>query len=606
MFDPYRMIVVNLTLFLLICVGAVVYRYIYPKKPINLFALLIIISLLPVISIFRKGVYESGDFTTHVYRLVDFYRNLQHGQLMPSWAAMLNSQYGYPLFIFLNPLPYYFMSVFHLLGFTFINSVKLYLAVTYILSGIFMYVFVRTELKKPIAAFTAAVIYLYAPYHLVDLHFRNAVGELLIFTLVPLVFYSMKNVILNKSRSYVIASGILFALLFLAHQAMAIFFLPIVTLYTIVSWLSSNKRTLAGIINPCISILLGFFLSSYTWMPHVIYPQYTYANILTNQLVSFPKLSELLYSPWRMGALFQGPNGELSYVIGYTQFIILFISLIVVIQYLRKRMKSQQGVLYTFWIFCSILLIFMMTPYSAIIWNSFPILNTTQFSTRLMLPLVFSIAIIAGYLTLHIKRKSIIVGIIILSIMTTILNWGNRKVIPEIGDDAMIRGTPMSTYYGEAFCCMGSPKWVDIENPWMKDIPKNPMDIISGQGVIKQVTRTPIKHEYIIHAESDLFIRENTLYFPGWQALLNGKSIELLYEQKSYRGIMHLQIPSGLHHLTIHYEDLPLHRILKISNAVGIIGLSGFLLVQLILKMQKKKKSHHKQTSAHHRSYPGK
>ena len=59
---------------------------------------------------------------------------------MPSWAGNLNATYGYPLFIFNYTLPYYFISLFHFLGLSFINSLKVFLFSNMILSGIFMYV----------------------------------------------------------------------------------------------------------------------------------------------------------------------------------------------------------------------------------------------------------------------------------------------------------------------------------------------------------------------------------------------------------------------------------------------------------------------------------
>src|SRR3990167_11280779 len=114
------MVVVNIISSLLLFGGVLIYRYIYPKKKINLFFLLILISILPIISIFRIGTYESGDFNIHIYRIMSFYDSLKEGILIPSWAAELNATYGNPLFIFNYSLPYYLISLFHFLGISFI------------------------------------------------------------------------------------------------------------------------------------------------------------------------------------------------------------------------------------------------------------------------------------------------------------------------------------------------------------------------------------------------------------------------------------------------------------------------------------------------------
>src|SRR3989344_2139616 len=148
MLDPYRMVFVNIIGSLLILFGTLFYRYIYPKKKINVFYLLISFTIIASISILRKGAYESGDFNIHIYRSMEFYRSLMEGNIMPSWAGNLNATYGYPLFIFNYTLPYYFISLFHFLGLSFINSLKVFLFSNMILSGIFMYIFIQNKFKK--------------------------------------------------------------------------------------------------------------------------------------------------------------------------------------------------------------------------------------------------------------------------------------------------------------------------------------------------------------------------------------------------------------------------------------------------------------------------
>ena len=112
MLDPYRMVIVNLVASAVLLIGLIAYRYVYPRKKINLFAVLLLISLLPIISLLRKGAYESGDFNFNIYKSMSLLTALKDGQLLPGWAGELNSVYGYPLFIFTYPLPYYTILLF--------------------------------------------------------------------------------------------------------------------------------------------------------------------------------------------------------------------------------------------------------------------------------------------------------------------------------------------------------------------------------------------------------------------------------------------------------------------------------------------------------------
>ena len=124
--DPYRMIVVNLIFSTLLLLGIIAYKYVYPKRNINLFFLLILVSFLPLISVLREGSYESGDLSLHAGFAMSFYESLKEGVFIPRWSSEMIYGYGYPLFLFAYPLPYYLTAFFHFLGFSFVNSLKLF------------------------------------------------------------------------------------------------------------------------------------------------------------------------------------------------------------------------------------------------------------------------------------------------------------------------------------------------------------------------------------------------------------------------------------------------------------------------------------------------
>lgn len=582
MYQPYKLIVVNLTLSIVIIAGILIYKVFFPKKKVPLFFLLLVISLLPVVSVLRVGVYESGDFNLHIYRAMDFYRSLQDGIMMPSWAAYLNATYGYPLFIFLDPLPYYIIALFHFIGFTFIMSMKLFLICSYILSGIFMYLWVRFITKNSFAVFCASIMYLFTPYHLIDLHYRVAVGEILFFALFPLLFYFLDILIDTLQHKYFLLTAITFAFAMFAHQAMAVFGMLVLIPYIIYRILlkKDHKRPISGTVVS--ALLLGMLLSAYSWYPHVAYTKYTYAHLLSSSLILFPHLTDLLFSPWRFGFLFQGPKGQLSFLIGYAQLLTTTIAAIVLFLN-RKRIKKMKELLFFFCIW--FLIFFMMTSLSAIFWKIIPILNTAQFAYRLLLPMTFVTSAMVGYLVFYTKNYKGWYGVLILiTIGSTLLNWGNRRVIPAIADDALQRGLPYSTINGEAFCCMGSPKWVDITHPWQGTIPSYSIEIIQGKGTIKQILRTPTEHEYVADAKTQLYVKENTYYFPGWNVIID-KQNTLIREDTKDPGVIHFIIPKGLHNIHVVYHDLPDLIFLKRVTIIGLLSIAIYLLFSSLMKL---------------------
>ena len=69
-----------------------------------LLALLICLSLLPLIGLFPTGIPWTHDGKDHVVRIANFYQNLQEGNLVPRWGENLNWGYGHPVMMFLYPL----------------------------------------------------------------------------------------------------------------------------------------------------------------------------------------------------------------------------------------------------------------------------------------------------------------------------------------------------------------------------------------------------------------------------------------------------------------------------------------------------------------------
>jgi len=572
MVDPYRMVVVNIIASAIVLISTFVYRYIYPKKKINLFALLLIISILPIISILRAGAYESGDFNIHIYRIMSFYDSLMEGNLMPSWAGELNATYGNPLFIFNYSLPYYVVSFFHFIGISFISSMKIYLGLTLYLSGIFMYLFMNKLTNNKLAAFTAAIFYIFSPYHLIDVHFRATLGESTIFLLVPLLFLFIAKYSKKNKFIYLILIILITDLLFLAHPLMALVFLGIAVLYILFTNL--RNENLKPMFFQLLSLLGGVIASVYIWAPFIIYAPYMFnfpGSTTINNVLFYP-FEQIIFSPWRYGLLFQGPKGELAQIIGYTQVFILIVSIIMII--FRKIPKKIQAN-YIFWVSLCLLTIFMMTPISNFFWKY--IHNTGSMITlygRLSLAISLFTSIIAGYFAISFsnsKRGRIFIYIlVIITIGYTILNWGHRRVIPEINDSVLRKNVWVSTVNEGQTAYFLNTKWADINNFWFSKRPDKPLDVLKGNATVKPIKRTSILHTYDVDAKTALTIRENTLYFPGW-TLKNNNKIVNIYPGE--RGLINANLPAGKQRLELSYEDILIYKLTKIISLTSFLGL---------------------------------
>ena len=573
------MVYVNIIASLVLLAGVLFYRFIYPKKKINLFVLLLLISILPIISILRPGDYESGDFNIHIYRIMAFFDSLKEGIIIPSWAGELNATYGNPLFLFNYTLPYYIISFLHFVGFSFITSYKVYLGFTLFSSAIFMYLLAKELTNSKLAALTAAVFYLFAPYHLIDVHFRATLGESTIFYLAPLLFLFLAKYFKNNKVIYLAYSSLLIYLLMLAHPLLAGIFIGVGILFILFNGI--YNKNYKSIFLPFIFFLIGIIVSGYIWAPFLIYSPYMY-HFPFNGNISFYPFYFLFFSPWRYGFLFQGPKGELQTIIGYTQLFVLLATIILLI-YRKFSIKINRQI--AFWIGLFLLTLFMMSPLSNIIWVHAPFIGLMLIEySRLSLVLSFIISIIAGYFALHfIKKEKLIYILLILTIVSTILNWGQRRVIPGVNDTILQKNVPLSTLY-EGPSYYADTKWADSANFWFAKVPNKHIEILSGSGSIKELHRTTTKHIYIVLASTNLKIRENTLYFPGWEVISNGYTIT---SYPGYKGIIEFSLPKGTQNVTVEYNDITSVYLLKLIGIFGVISL--FLSILLLFFYNKNK-----------------
>lgn len=214
------------------------------------------ILILPAIwPLFKPGFFVSDDGDWMIIRLSAFHETLKTGQFPVRFLERLNHGYGYPVTNFLYPLPFYLGEVIHLVGFGFVDSVKILFAASFILGAVFMYLY---------AGAIAAIVYTYFPYRLFDVYKRGSLGEAVAFIFLPLIFYFI-------DRKKTVLAALATAALITSHNVIAFIFLPIILIY------SRNLKL----------IFLALLLSAWFWLPALYDLQFTRAA--TIQVADFSK-----------------------------------------------------------------------------------------------------------------------------------------------------------------------------------------------------------------------------------------------------------------------------------------------------------------------------
>ncbi len=539
-----------------------------------LLIVLFLVALIPLLDFFRPGLPVTHDGRDHVARIANFYQSLSEGNFVPRWAANLNWGYGHPVIMFLYPLPSYFASFFHLLGFSLVTSTKLVFALGFLLSGLFMYLWIR-EIWGKEAGFISGLFYMFAPYRFVDLYVRGAIGENLAFVWPPLICWFLLKLSQERRWLYVIGGSLSLAALILSHNALSLMFLLIILGYAVfLFFLSPKKDKLRLAINYFLVLIFGFWTSAFFWMPALFEGRFTLRDIVTKgNITGFEPFSRLLWSAWS----YLG-SGSLSVQLGLLQWLAIIAAPFLIWLFWRKKDKYWLFLLFLFLAFW--LAMMMILPASRPIYLKISLLQKFQFVWRFLSLAILPPAIFLGALVylLPKKYKLPILFLFILAALFLNKDYWHAKEFSHQPESFYTGIFPSTTDTGES-----APIW---SIRFMEDFPQAPMEVIDGGATIEKGFRNTTRHEYQVKAETPARLVDNTLYFRTWEVFVDGQSAEIQYQDPNHRGLITFNVLPGEHQVVVQFRESFFRLATNLFSLLGIICLlgGGIIISRLPLK----------------------
>ena len=175
-------------------------------------------------------------------RLCEMNECFKDGQIPCRWVPHLGNLYGYPLFNYYGPLPYYFGALIFLVTNSLTLSVKLMFALPFVLSYIFMYLLVRKLTGSSIAGSLSGIFYSYAPYHSLVFYVRGAMGEMWALMWFPAILWSLLRLYEKIQLGNVLLLSFFIAGLFLSHNLSTMIFIPVLLLLAIILSFNLKER----------------------------------------------------------------------------------------------------------------------------------------------------------------------------------------------------------------------------------------------------------------------------------------------------------------------------------------------------------------------------
>ncbi len=534
-------------------------------------------SLIPLFSLLHSGFPITHDGIDHVARIANFYNGLSEGIIFPRWAENLNWGYGHPILMFLYPLSSYLSSLFHFLGFSYIDSLKIVFAAAYVSSGVTMYFWARKQFNEYMGV-ACAILYLYSPYRFIDLYVRGAVGEHVAFIFPPLILYCILNYFEAKKTSQKVFSfaavAISFGLILLAHNAISLMFIPIFIIYPL--FLAKSRKNLLGVYA---AFFYGLVISAFFTVPAFLEGKFTLRDIVIGNEYMYRFVSNpltLLYGKWNYGI-----TGQFSVQIGILNILgILFFPY--VLFKLKKNKLAKRLLLFFFIAF--LIAIFLVLPQSNFLYQVLTTLKKFQFPWRFLSVSTFALSIITSSIFLVIDKKYQKLGLIVFISLLIVISFPFFQAKGYFQKPDSFFNT---IYYGSTDTGESAPIW---SIRFMEHEPKGHIEKITGEASFVEKERESTHHIYIVNVgSSGARIQENTLYFPGWKVLVDGALVPIQFQDPAHRGLLTFEVPSGQHKIDVVFGDTKLRTISNILSVLSfVLLLLSVILVRIKYKHEKK------------------
>jgi len=519
--------------------------------------LIVIISLVYLTPIFQPGFFIGHDNVPQVARIAARVKALTDGQFPPRWAGNLNYGYGHPGFIFFYSLSGYLGAFLYFLGISLENGYEFLMAATFILAPIFFYLWVSQFLKKEIA-FVSALFYGFSSYSFLDLYVRAHLGESLGLVFIPLVFYFIERNLKKPSIYLTTFGGIVLALLIHSHSILSFMFIFVFFGYILLRGFG-NKKVLIYSLG---MLGIGLLFSAYFWIPAIFESRFINSKIFLSDWYKghFLNLSNIIYSKWGFGSNVNEPGG-LSAQIGPLHVLFTILCLVIVV----KKRKEWRVVL--FWLLIFVFGVFMSISLSDFLWSRIHFLQQFQFPWRFTVLTSFSASVLAGYaLQMVNSRKLLIISLITLLVLAIPMAkvWKNESK----GDAYYFNYPGTGAYHNEA-----TTIWVEGD---AYKYPKNRLEIIAGDGKILNVKRKSNRHTFKVNSKTPVRVLDNTVYFPGWQVLVDGQKTPVEFQDMNHRGLITFSVPKGTHDIEVVFRETAIR---LFSNMVSLFSIIGIFLI---------------------------
>ena len=515
-------------------------------------------------------------------RMASFDAALRAGDFFPVWSPDFYFGYGSPLFQFYAPLAYYLAEIPVLAGVSIPSALKLTALLALFASGAAMYQLAARHVSTW-SAVLAAVLYMVAPYRLVDLFVRHAFAEHCAFMWLPWITLGTERFVAERSRGGLLLAAVCTAGLTFTHNVMALIGLPVCVA---AGWLLAEKRPawktlpIAGA-----PALFGVGLAGFFWWPALHGRAFTHAEeSLTGGYFEyrqhFVAARQFTETAWSFGESGVETTTPMPLQIGWPHLVVVLAALLLV---LMKRRRVGRWTVVALAITAGA--IFMCHGSSQALWAALPLVKYVQFPWRFLGLVALGAAMCgaAAFDCLHAARprwERPAFGCAALLVLAVYFPYYSeaRFVAVDARSQTLVQVTPRQLDALASIGALGSaaslvtPETIraageratssdDFLPRGVRQKPASPAEHLftASGGEIRRWTRLGVnRYEAAVTMHSAGRIELAQFWFPGWTARVDGRAVPA--EASGASAVVSCAVPPGGHTVEFACKGLPQRR----------------------------------------------
>ncbi|MEA3336126.1 MAG: 6-pyruvoyl-tetrahydropterin synthase-related protein [Chloroflexota bacterium] len=593
---------------------------------------LLMLSVFAVAPLFSPGYFfDAHDAGHSVFFLVEFDSAIRDGALWPRWGPDHALGFGYPLWLLYAPLAYFVAEFFHLLGLGFTAAVKVTWALAFVAGGWGMYLLSRrwwgdTSLGRA-AALVAALIYVYAPYHLLTISVRAAFAEFCAMAWFPWVLLAFDDLIERGGTRRVALAALALAGLMLTHTASILIFTPLLMAYvgfavvrrSYRSAIGSHERHDPGVaqtsgmaatpetqppqhagwtslwqssLSALVAGLLAVGLAAIFLLPMLLERQYIVQSQWVQGTYSYRQhfvfFNQFLDPFWGFGysddplGIGDGMGFQLG-IIGAG------LALAGLVAGLRREAIGRSTT--AFFALATLVLLVLMMPVAQPVWDSVSPLALIQFPWRLLGLVSLTVAVLAGGAVVNLLRLAnspspfnldtpaayVMALVVVLSSFPytapqyTDIRPENESALSIINFETQHPDMIGITVYADA-----APTDTPLVGQYRSGQPLEKVVILNGTGQLRGQRVGGASVSVDVEATEPLTLQFLTYDFPGWAATIDGERVS--HGNAAPYGLITVDLPAGQHMVEIRHGTTPVRTLGAIISLLSLVFILFLLL----------------------------